>query len=538
MTEKYDFISALEKRHLKLTKELTNENLKWSTTATLVCSNGHTFSARIDNVLRLDRPLKINSGCKECAKQKLYESSKAIAAKNLINGHKLIREEVKKTGSDQRKERFFIAKCQYGHEYKKQSGSLKEGCPECNVKINLGQERTRLIFEELFNKKFNQCRPNWLENPDSGLNLELDGFCEDLNIAFEYQGKQHLENNTMYSSDYENQTRRDQIKRDLCAKNKVVLIEVTQPKNYDQEKFLLNVLEQIEDKTDLAKNKIKITTDLKKTIAEKMKSITHLSLEKLYSNFNEYVKNSGYSLISKNLTTMKDFLIFECPEKHKFEMTGEKFKQHFSTAYRSENITPCPCAICNVAINKMGRVRDAVIINEDGGKQIMTRNENKTEVNRAMYHSSEEKLEDIRSFAQKKEYKLLTQSILNIKDEMEFECKDGHQFKMTGEHFKQHYSTAYRNNSVAPCPCRVCKEKNDPNARIKHSLDSCKDLAKSMGWSVVSPEYTSKNAPMVWSCQNGHQVETTLRLMLRESKNNKCPECVSLTKTKKSTPKI
>jgi thiol-disulfide isomerase/thioredoxin len=46
------------------------------------------------------------------------------------------------------------------------------------------------ILEMMFGKPFLKVKPAWLMN-DRGKRMELDGFCEELQIAFEYHGVQH-----------------------------------------------------------------------------------------------------------------------------------------------------------------------------------------------------------------------------------------------------------------------------------------------------------------------------------------------------------
>lgn len=59
------------------------------------------------------------------------------------------------------------------------------------------EEKCRQIFENIFGKKFVSIRPEWLKNPISNRNLELDGFCDSIitpvgkGLAFEYDGEQH-----------------------------------------------------------------------------------------------------------------------------------------------------------------------------------------------------------------------------------------------------------------------------------------------------------------------------------------------------------
>lgn len=94
----------------------------------------------------------------------------------------------------------------------------------CCYCYHKNEQRTREIFEDFFGKQFIKCRPNWLEG------LELDGYCEDLGIAFEYNGKQHYEFNDYFHEDEEEfqiQVKRDQRKKELCEMNSVKLYVIS-----------------------------------------------------------------------------------------------------------------------------------------------------------------------------------------------------------------------------------------------------------------------------------------------------------------------
>lgn len=81
-----------------------------------------------------------------------------------------------------------------------------------------------LGYEVLVNK-----RPDFLKNPETGRNLELDIWVKDLNFAVEYNGSQHYYENIYFNVGTEKLLKmkeRDKLKNDLCAKNGIYLITV------------------------------------------------------------------------------------------------------------------------------------------------------------------------------------------------------------------------------------------------------------------------------------------------------------------------
>ena len=83
--------------------------------------------------------------------------------------------------------------------------------------MSRGEKITRDIMEKIYGVPFNSIWPDWLRNPETGENLELDCFNEDLKIAVEYNGEQHYNwpNFTQQSyPQFINQVRRDAFKAD------------------------------------------------------------------------------------------------------------------------------------------------------------------------------------------------------------------------------------------------------------------------------------------------------------------------------------
>ena len=103
-------------------------------------------------------------------------------------------------------------------------------------RVNKHEERCREIFEEIFDTKFKSVRPNWLENPVTKKNLELDGYAPNIStklgkgLAFEYDGAQHSEYNKHFHrsgpDEFIYQVKKDSWKDLKCKEQGVMLIRI------------------------------------------------------------------------------------------------------------------------------------------------------------------------------------------------------------------------------------------------------------------------------------------------------------------------
>ena len=104
-------------------------------------------------------------------------------------------------------------------------------------KVSLEREKaTRAAFEKITGEPFTKVRPRWLRNPASGRNLELDGYNENLKIAFEHQGIQHDQFPNVWHrtrQEFEEQRARDALKIELCKCADVYLIHVPHTVEFD-----------------------------------------------------------------------------------------------------------------------------------------------------------------------------------------------------------------------------------------------------------------------------------------------------------------
>ncbi len=86
---------------------------------------------------------------------------------------------------------------------------------------------TRAIFEDLLDRAFPKMRPAWLKS-DRDANLELDGYCEELRLAFEYQGEYHYMEVPIHQQQRSlaEVQKIDKLKATICQKQGISLIQV------------------------------------------------------------------------------------------------------------------------------------------------------------------------------------------------------------------------------------------------------------------------------------------------------------------------
>ena len=141
--------------------------------------------------------------------------------------------------------------CIKGHDWWANTSNvynLGRWCPYCAERKT--ERAVRKIFSNLFNKRFVKVRPKWLTYTEK--RLELDGYCKELKLAFEYNGMQHYEltyfnkNNPKKLAEMQ---ARDKFKQKSCKERGIILISIPYTEQDNLEQFILS---------ELKKNNIKI----------------------------------------------------------------------------------------------------------------------------------------------------------------------------------------------------------------------------------------------------------------------------------------
>lgn len=247
-------------------------------------------------------------GCDLCAKE---EFSTNLSKLTLIEIKKFVTKIDGKCLSEEyiNNETPIDFECDAGHKFKKSWSAVKNHlrwCPKCSPNKLIGESLTRLILEHLLELKFPSVYIKEMEG------LQLDGFNSRERIAFEYQGYQHYTENTHFHKNeerFKSQIERDNHKKNLCKKNKIILIEIFEFKTIRAGRIQIFV-NQIKDK-----------------LKELKLSFNHepfeLNLVELYRGKKSELYEQAKRIVEKKNGTLQKFIgaeskhTFTCSNGHK-----------------------------------------------------------------------------------------------------------------------------------------------------------------------------------------------------------------------------
>lgn len=201
---------------LKL-KRISNNYKRADSKITVSCNFGHTYVSSLNAIKRIGKCSLCNKKQKKEEKAlKYFEKMKNLLEKE---GYSFI------SGTYVSAHSKLKIKCPQNHVYTVNSNNFKSGkrCPECKIYKN--EEECRQIIEKITNNKFPKVKPDFLKNPQTGFNLELDGYCEELKMAFEYDGEHHYQE-THYNNNLQKVKEIDSLKDKLCLKSGILLLRI------------------------------------------------------------------------------------------------------------------------------------------------------------------------------------------------------------------------------------------------------------------------------------------------------------------------
>lgn len=260
-------------------------------------------------------------------------------------------------------------KCKYGHIWESTANNIKGGkwCPVCS-KNYFREEKCRYILENLLDKKFTKRR-NILSN-----NFELDGYCENLNLAFEYQGEQHYKKINMFKDTDEDLIKRkhhDKIKFDECERLNITLIIIPYTKAANDNTLLKFIVDE------LNKNNIKYDDNILK----------NFEFNTFYNTLPEFIKlkniinSKGGTLLSNFYNDSNTILTIKCEKGHIWDTKAKNIKRD----------RWCPTCKINKLIN-----------------------------------SRRNNIEAIKEFARSKDGECLSNNYVNNREKLLWKCLKGH----------------------------------------------------------------------------------------------------------------
>ena len=268
--------------------------------------------------------------------------------------------------------------CSNGHRWRATPGDIKSPswCPECSSGV--GERVCRAYFEQLFENSFPKSYPKWLRNR-SGNQMELDGYCADLRIAFEHQGEQHYSVKTQFIKNKKHLQKRkknDEDKLILCEENGVRLIVIpelfTRTELQDLQRCIYDECKKLHIRC--SKGMLKKKIDLKSCW------VSNRTLKKL-EELRLIAKRRKGRLISKEYVSRGEPLIWECQYGHQWQANAHNVK--------GKNATWCP---------------------DCGGSKKLT-------------------LEHMQTIAKSRGGKCHSKEYINNNTKLEWECAKGHRWK-------------------------------------------------------------------------------------------------------------
>jgi len=398
--------------------------------------------------------------------------------------------------------------CKEGHGWEAMPTNIKRGqwCPICSLGIS--ERICRKYFETIFKKDFPKMKPKWLINP-SGQRMELDGYCRELKLAFEYQGEQHYKENKFFhkTGSFKQQLIYDDRKKELCKRNAVTLIEVPYSIEYE---FLGDyIVEQCK------KNKVVVPSSLS-TIQYQLFNI--YSPEKL-KEMQQIAKMKGGRCLSENYVSAHDKLVWQCEKGHVWDAApsyikvgtwcphcGGTKKKTIDEMREFARIRGGRCLSSEYVGNKTklkwqcekGHIwQRAPVDMKDGSWCPYCPTPKKIE-------SLRQNIDNMQYIAASKGGSCLSVEYINSSTKLKWQCKEGHIWYAIPGSIKQGHW------------CPHCA------GSAKLTIDDMHKIAQSRDGKCLSEKYNNSKTKLTWQCKEGHTWEA---LPGNIKQGHWCPHC-------------
>jgi hypothetical protein len=262
------------------------------------CDQGHQWEANADNIINGGKWCPICAGNQKKNLQDMQILAEKRGGKCLSTVYQGVNEKL-------------CWECKEGHQWETIPSVIIRGgwCPECSA--GLGERICRVFFDELFECSFKKSRPDWLRTLD-GYQMELDGYCESLALAFEHQGLQHYEQIKHFHSLQDKLLKiqnRDKLKEYLCKINGVKLIQIPS---------ILDIIGIDNVKSFIRNECLKKEILLPSNFDQKEIDLSRVYCPEKLRELYEVAHENGGKLISKKYLGIFEHLEWECGQGHRF----------------------------------------------------------------------------------------------------------------------------------------------------------------------------------------------------------------------------
>nr|QQV29524.1 hypothetical protein K-LCC10_0269 [Kaumoebavirus] len=181
----------------------------------------HSWQTKPSSLISKHNP----KGCPKCAIiEKTKSPEKILAMSKEVHGE-LYEYDVSSMNGMSNKMKIICKK--HGPFLQTPSGHVSgRGCPTCSCKT---EAKIKKMLEIYFEDTFMKGRHDFLLWEPTNKKLELDGYCENRKIAFEYNGAQHYKKVGFWKVDdakLEDQIKRDKFRQERCKEERISLITI------------------------------------------------------------------------------------------------------------------------------------------------------------------------------------------------------------------------------------------------------------------------------------------------------------------------
>ncbi len=280
----------------------THTALKWR------CSVGHVWRRPLGETLS-----EKLEWCKECSKLERDQTRKNNFLRQatdlaLVRGGSCLSKTYQRAVAD------LIWKCERRHIFRLPLAIVKNGqwCSRCSQGI--GEKICRTFFEQIFRKPFKSVFPDWLKK-ENGYRMQLDGYCEELNVAFEHQGEQHYRSRSFFGGGLAFRRRLDDdaLKAKLCRERGIKLLRVPAIPS-------ILPLHQVKSWVKRACEKARIVLPENfDSISVKLSEAYNQRADDVIGQLRRIARERGGKCLSKVYLGSWTKLLFQCANDHRWE---------------------------------------------------------------------------------------------------------------------------------------------------------------------------------------------------------------------------